>query len=145
MPDAGERFDCHPLVSSEEAHMLQSSNASQAVEGRAMANVTSAMPSVMPTAMHDAIAECVGIVARALGCAGVWTRTTGPYILLGERNGDAFARLTSLGGTSYGLAFRAVADKRTQPAAWEPILLIDDLSAAIEHALIGIGVASSTA
>jgi hypothetical protein len=141
MPDAGERFDCCPPETPEEAHMLQSSNALEAVEANAMANVR---PSVMPSAMPRAIVENVAKIAGALGCAGVWARTTGPYILLGLRGGDAFARLTALGGASYGLAFRAAPDdKRAQPAAWEPVLLIDELTAAIEHALIGIGASSA--
>jgi hypothetical protein len=93
--------------------------------------------------MASDIVERVGKIAGALGCAGVWARTTGPYILLGQRSGDAFARLTALGGTSYGLAFRAAADdRRAGSPAWEPVLLIDELTAAIEHALIGIGASS---
>jgi hypothetical protein len=133
MSDAGERLRRQPPDRPEEAHMLQSSNASQAVEARAMSN-----------AMPQAIVERVGKVAGALGCAGVWARATGPYLLLGLRGGDAFARLVALGGASYGLAFRAAAsDRRAQPAAWEPVLLIDELTAAIEHALIGIGAPSN--
>jgi hypothetical protein len=114
--------------------MLQSSNALQAVEPRAT-----------PTFMPGAIVERVGKVAGALGCAGVWARATGPYILLGLSGGDAFARLTALGGASYGLAFRAARTEKRgqqQPAPWEPVLLIDELTAAIEHALVGIGIGS---
>jgi hypothetical protein len=114
--------------------MLQSSNASQALEPRAM-----------PSAMSHAIVECVNKVSGALGCAGVWARTTGPYILLGLRGGDAFARLTALGGSSYTLAFRAASpEKPVLPAPWEPVLLVDELTAAIEHALIGIGATSAS-
>jgi hypothetical protein len=104
----------------------------------------------------SAIVERVRKVASALGCAGVWARATGPYILLGLRGGDAFARLTALGGASYGLAFRAglgredsgaggdgVAPVEATSAArrgagkWDPVLLIDELVDVVEDALVG--------
>jgi hypothetical protein len=98
------------------------------------------------SAEPSAIVERVRKVASALGCAGVWARATGPYILLGLRGGDAFARLTALGGASYGLAFRAgvgvddaqdgVAPKRGG-VTWDPVLLIDELVDVVEHALVG--------
>jgi hypothetical protein len=110
-----------------------------------LSNGSAAEPSV--------IVERVRKVASSLGCAGVWARATGPYILLGLRGGDAFARLTALGGASYGLAFRAgfgrdddgasssrasVNDSRRRGAAtWDPVLLIDDLVDVVEHALVG--------
>lgn len=121
----------------EEAHMLQSSGASQGDTNAKQDPSSHATPA--PTDATDCV-RCVLRVAAALGCAGVWARTTGPYILLGLRRGDAFARLIALGGTSYGLAFRApsTADKRA-PAAWDPILLIDELADAVEHALVGLG------
>ena len=103
--------------------MLQLSNGSSAAE-----------PS--------AIVERVHKVASALGCSGVWARATGPYILLGLRGGDAFARLTALGGASYGLAFRAgfatdARDARRGASTWDPVLLIDELVDVVEHALVG--------
>jgi hypothetical protein len=99
-----------------------------------------------PAAESFAVVERVRRVAGALGCAGVWARATGPYILLGLRGGDAFARLTALGGTSYGLAFRAdsvtgatdeTGERRTGGPTWEPVLLIDELGDVVEHALVG--------
>jgi hypothetical protein len=110
-----------------------------------------------PAPEPSAIVERVRKVASALGCAGVWARATGPYILLGLRGGDAFARLTALGGASYGLAFRAglgredaeadggdgVAPVDATSAArrgagkWDPVLLIDELVDVVEHALVG--------
>jgi hypothetical protein len=106
--------------------MLQLSNGSSAAE-----------PS--------AVVERVGKVAAALGCVGVWARATGPYILLGLRGGDAFARLTALGGASYGLAFRADRDRSeksrravTAAGTWDPVLLIDELVDVVEHALVGV-------
>lgn len=123
--------------------MLQSTNAPHAVELPAMRGRLLSLP---PSA-HLEIVKLVSAVAGALGCSGVWARTTGPYILLGLRGGDAFARLTALGGASYGLAFRAdCSGKRgasSVPAAWEPVLLVDELTAAIEHALIGVGASSN--
>ena len=97
------------------------------------------------SAEPSAIVERVRKVASALGCAGVWARATGPYILLGMRGGDAFARLTALGGASYGLAFRAgfgiddAGDSKrpSGEATWDPVLLIDDLVDVVEHALVG--------
>jgi hypothetical protein len=91
---------------------------------------------------EPSIVERVRKVATALGAAGVWARATGPYILLGMRGGDAFARLTALGGTSYGLAFRAGigeagGGRRAGGATWDPVLLIDELVDVVEHALVG--------
>jgi|HubBroStandDraft_6_1064221.scaffolds.fasta_scaffold1363487_1 hypothetical protein len=107
-----------------------------------LSNGSAAEPSV--------IVERVRKVASTLGCAGVWARATGPYILLGLRGGDAFARLTALGGASYGLAFRAGfghdddaasssgrAGSRRGAGTWDPVLLIDDLVDVVEHALVG--------
>jgi hypothetical protein len=120
--------------------MLQSANASYAAHLPAMRGRLSSLPS----SEYAAIVQRVSNIATSLGCEGVWARPTGPYILLGLRNGDAFARLTALGGASYGLAFRAEnTGKRSAPATWEPVLLVDELSEAIEHALIGIGAPSN--
>jgi hypothetical protein len=110
-----------------------------------------------PAAEPSAIIERVRKVASALGCAGVWARATGPYILLGLRGGDAFARLTALGGASYGLAFRAgfatggaaASDARGASArhatTWDPVLLIDELVDVVEHALVGASALPSSA
>ena len=104
-----------------------------------LSNGSPAEPSV--------IVERVRKVATALGCSGVWARATGPYILLGMRGGDAFARLTALGGASYGLAFRAGFGtgepageggvRKLGGATWDPVLLIDELVDVVEHALVG--------
>jgi hypothetical protein len=79
----------------------------------------------------------------ALGCVRVWARGDGRHVLLGLNAGEAFARLTSLGGGSYGLAFMhgsgGSGGEGAKPSAahkWE-LLLIDDLPAVVEHALIG--------
>ncbi len=103
----------------------------------------------LPPATPSATVERVRKVASALGCTAVWARVTGPYILLGLRGGDAFARLTALGGTSYGLAFRAGSHTGGGHAAardgfkngggtWDPVLLIDELVDVVEHALVGV-------
>ena len=78
-------------------------------------------------------------VTGSLGCTHVWARASGPYVLLGMRGGDAFARLTALGGGSYGLAFRAglEAGRSGATPGWEPLLLVDELADVIEHALVG--------
>jgi hypothetical protein len=116
-----------------------------------------------PAAEPSAIIERVRKVASALGCAGVWARATGPYILLGLRGGDAFARLTALGGASYGLAFRAgfatggaaasdasgasarQASHTGRTSTWDPVLLIDELVDVVEPALVGASALPSSA
>lgn len=98
----------------------------------------------LSAAEPSAIVDRVHKVASALGCASVWARATGPYILLGLRGGDAFARLTALGGASYGLAFRAGSatdareGARRSASTWDPVLLIDELVDVVEHALVGV-------
>jgi hypothetical protein len=106
---------------------------------------------------QPSVIERVRKVASALGCAGVWARATGPYILLGLRGGDAFARLTALGGASYGLAFRAGfgagasegSETRRRDAGatstWDPVLLIDELVDVVEHALVGVSALPASA
>jgi hypothetical protein len=94
----------------------------------------------------------------ALHCVRVWARGDGRHVLLGLNGGVPFARLTSLGGDSFGLAFLPTSDAdvaRTPDGARRPgagpgqrasklsaghtweLLLIDDLPAVVEHALIG--------
>ncbi|HXN31571.1 MAG TPA: hypothetical protein VN894_06910 [Polyangiaceae bacterium] len=73
----------------------------------------------------------MGDALAALECTRVWVRGAGRHVLLGLDTEEPFARLTALGGGSYGLAFHGgVAEK------WE-LLLVDDLPAVVEHALIG--------
>ncbi len=73
----------------------------------------------------------VGDALSALACTRVWARGAGQHVLLGLDTEEPFARLTALGAGSYGLAFRGgLAGK------WE-LLLIDDLLAVVEHALVG--------
>jgi hypothetical protein len=100
--------------------MLQVSNASPAAE----AHIT---------------VDRVRMVVSSLGCTNVWARGSGPYVLLGMRGGDAFARLTALGGGSYSLAFRAApeAGRSLAPPRWEAVLLVDELADVVEHALVG--------
>jgi hypothetical protein len=65
--------------------------------------------------------------------------------LLGLGDEEAFARVTHLGGESFGLAFRgpdadgsAGEEGRTGDGApkWQPMLLVDDLANVVEHALV---------
>jgi hypothetical protein len=67
----------------------------------------------------------------------VWARSAGLHVLLGLRGKDAFARLTPLGGASYGLAFRGSGPEGQ--LEWEPLLLVDELDQVVEHALIAEG------
>lgn len=68
----------------------------------------------------------------------VWARVSGPHVLLSLWQGDAFARLTPLGGGQYGLAFRAVEARPTHTNAWEPLFLVDELAEVVEHALVAV-------
>jgi hypothetical protein len=65
----------------------------------------------------------------------VWARKSGHHVLLGIQGEDAFARLTPLGGTQYGLAFRAPEPQ----SGWQPLLLVDELKQVVEHALVAEG------
>jgi|SRR5580658_1999116 hypothetical protein len=81
------------------------------------------------------------------GWYSVWARSSGIHVLLGLEGEDAFARLTPLGGTQFGLAFRASpardgsgeSDAEAPTSPWEPLLLIDELEQVVEHALIAEG------
>lgn len=72
----------------------------------------------------------------SFSCARVWARPVGRHVLLGLNGEGPFARLTALAGGLYGLAFQ-----REQGGRWD-LLLIDDLTAVVEHALIGAGALS---
>jgi hypothetical protein len=74
----------------------------------------------------------------ALGCSRVWARGSGHHVLVGLLGDDAFARLTPLGSSAYGLAFRAVADEESASPRWEPMFLVDELGELVEHALVAI-------
>jgi hypothetical protein len=87
------------------------------------------------TPPHRPLMDRVSDAIDALSCDTVRARTSGPHILLGPREGEPFARLTPLGGGSYGLAFRAAEARAGHTNAWEPLLLVDDLASVIEYAL----------
>ena len=70
--------------------------------------------------------------------ADVWARSAGPHVLLGLCDEEAFARLTPLGGTLFGLAFRAAGRRPSQKNSWEPMLLVDELVDVVEHAIVAI-------
>jgi hypothetical protein len=90
----------------------------------------------------------------SLGCGSdrVWARSSGGNVLLGlsrsdasarpltgaDAHVDAYARIVPLGNGSYGLAFRAVEACSSHTNAWEPLLLVDELHAVVEHALIAV-------
>ena len=77
---------------------------------------------------------------EALGCTRerVWAKSSGANVLLGLARGEPFARVVPLGNGSYGLAFRAIEARAAHTNAWEPLLLVDELEAVIEHALIAV-------
>jgi hypothetical protein len=88
----------------------------------------------IPRTFGQRVADAIA----SFGCDRVWAKSSGPHVLLGLRGADPFARVTPLGGASYGLAFRAMEAKSTHTNAWEPLLLVDHLAAVVEHALIAI-------
>jgi hypothetical protein len=92
--------------------MLQSSTATSSIPGRNLI-------------------DRVGDVLAALECTRVWVRGAGRHVLLGLEAEEPFARLTALGAGAYGLAFHGGVAR-----TWE-LLLVDDLPAVVEHALIG--------
>ena len=85
--------------------------------------------------IHDVLGELSPAVA---GGPDVWARGAGPHVLLGIQGDEAFARLTPLGGGLFGLSFRSMDDAAGQGLAWDPLLLIDELAAAVEHALVAV-------
>jgi len=85
--------------------------------------------------VREAIAE---LVARGTSGADVWARSAGQHVLLGLYDQEAFARLTPLGGTLFGLAFRAAGTRASHKNSWEPLLLVDELVDVVEHAIVAI-------
>lgn len=96
------------------------------------------VPTSSRTSAHRTLLERVSDVIDGLGSEGVWARSSGPHVLLGLRGREPYARLTPLGGASYGLAFRAIEARPSHTNAWEPLLLVDDLKSVIEHALVAV-------
>jgi hypothetical protein len=88
------------------------------------------MLEARPAPQHTLI-DRIESALTAFGCARVWVRGAGRHVLLGLGSEPPFARVTALGGGSYGLAFQGGVERR-----WE-LLLVDDLDAVIEHALVG--------
>ncbi len=106
-----------------------------------------AVPVRSARASAALLAERVRETAYRLGCQSLWARAAGRHVILGMGEHEAFARVTPLGDSAYGLAFRASplhasADANGGPppvSRWAPLLLIDALAAVVEHALIGEG------
>jgi hypothetical protein len=59
-------------------------------------------------------------------------------VVVGLHGDDAFARLSPLGASAYGLAFRAPVDERSGTPRWEPLFLVDELRELVEHALVAV-------
>ena len=109
--------------------MLQATHATNASESSRETSLT------LVDRIHDAIA---GLAPAVAGGADVWARGAGPHVLLGIQGNEAFARLTPLGGGLFGLAFRAMDESASPASAWDPLLLIDELAAVVEHALVAV-------
>jgi hypothetical protein len=99
-----------------------------------------------PSVFHEhvpSIVERARSIARRLGCTALWARRAGPHVLLGVGENEAFARLTPLGGSQVGLAFRrteglfdGLLEETGATSCWDPMVFVDDLSDVVEHALI---------
>jgi hypothetical protein len=106
-----------------------------------MLGATESAPSSGTTSLpladrvRDALTELAG---RGAEVAEVWARNSGPHVLLGLGEQEAFARLTPLGGNLFGLAFRAPGARANHNNAWEPLLLVDELVDVVEHAVVAI-------
>jgi hypothetical protein len=94
--------------------------------------------TISRTSTHRTLLDRISDAMEGLRSDGVWARSAGPHVLLGLRGREAYARVTPLGGASYGLAFRAIEARSAHTNAWEPLLLVDDLLSVIEHALVAV-------
>ncbi len=74
----------------------------------------------------------------SLGCERVWARGAGSQVLLGLRGEEAYARLTPVRESLFGLAFRDE-DPSGGGRGWHPLVLVDTLEDLVEHALIAEG------
>jgi hypothetical protein len=104
-----------------------------------MLHISTSRSSSIPRTLCQRVGDAVASHATDR----VWARASGPHVLLGFRGSDEFARVTPLGGASYGLAFRALDAANANGAhgsAWEPLFLVDDLASVVEHALVAVGV-----
>jgi hypothetical protein len=92
-----------------------------------MLHVPTTSRAVVPDPpLVDRVIDMLGV----LRSTEVWARGAGRHVLLGVGQ-EPFARLTALGGGSYGLAFQ-----NSERGKHWPLLLVDDLAAVVEHALI---------
>jgi len=87
---------------------------------------------------HPTLLQRVSDAIDLLGCENLRARSAGPHVVLGICGGEPYARLTPLGGASYGLAFRAMEMPSAHTSTWEPLLLVDDLLSVIEHVLVAV-------
>ena len=106
-----------------------------------MSPVLSALPKE-----QKSMVERTRDIALGLGCTSVWVRSAGSHVILGMGEDEAFARLTPLGRRSVGLAFRGCDREASAPdesphdeSQWDPMLLVDDLTDVVEHALVAEG------
>jgi hypothetical protein len=85
------------------------------------------------------------LMAHGCGPEKVWAKSSGANVLIGLAKREPYARVVPLGNGSYGLSFRAVearpcrrGTETSHTNAWEPLLLVDELHAVVEHALIAV-------
>jgi hypothetical protein len=95
-----------------------------------------------PTSARVSLVERVRERLAELGCERIWARGAGSQVLLGLRGEDAYARLTPVRDSLYGLAFRTPTPPPTAAVSpihgWEPLLLVDTLEDLVEHALVAV-------
>ena len=80
------------------------------------------------------------ITRLGCGCEKIWARGAGSHVLVGLRGEDAYARVSPIRGSLYGLAFRNESGPANGNASerWEGLLLIDTLADVVEHALVAV-------
>src|SRR5579862_5232156 len=96
---------------------------------------TEMVPASAPASSSEArgSVQQVREAIRSLGSPGTWAKSAGRHVLVGRFDDEAFARLTPLPAGVYGLSFRGT----EATSSWAPMLLVDELSEVVAHALIG--------
>jgi hypothetical protein len=96
---------------------------------------TEMVPASAPASSSEArgSVQLVRDAIRSLGSPGTWAKSAGRHVLVGRFDDEAFARLTPLPAGVYGLSFR----NTDATSRWDPMLLVDELSEVVAHALIG--------
>lgn len=118
--------------------MMHPSSAASEVTFRGSGETTRA---AKPASARISTVERVREKMASLGCERVWARGAGSQVLIGLRGHDAYARLTPVRESLFGLAFHDEESPADAPSGrgWHPLILVDTLEDLVEHALIAEG------